>query len=95
MATDIIADPQSKVEIRTHYCDFALDLPTNVTIVSAIATHTPPSGLAVVPTVVVQSPMVLVTLGPLTVLGEHLLSVLATLSDAEKTEIRLHLPVNW
>jgi hypothetical protein len=96
MATDQQVAPQSMVEVRTHLIDFTNDLPSAVTVSTATATHTPPSGSATTPTVsVTLAPIVSVTLGPLTVLGLHLLSVVATLSDGEKVEVRLKVPVNF
>jgi hypothetical protein len=95
MATEIVSDVQSKGEIRTYFCDFTDDLPGSITIASATATHTPPSGLATTPTVVVASPEVRVTFGPVSVTGQHSISVLATLSDGEKSELKLLVPVQW
>jgi hypothetical protein len=96
MATELIASSQSLKEIRTYFVDFTDDLPTGVTVSSATATHTPPSGDASTPVVVsTHAPIIEVTLGPLTVTGVHYLSVLATLSDTEKSEVKLTIPVNW
>jgi len=95
MATEVVV-AQSKLEIRTHFVDFAPDLPGAVTVSSATATHVPPSGTASTPTVsIALAPIVQVTIGPLSVGGEHLLSVVATLSDAEKSEVRLRIQVNF
>ena len=93
MATYLSAGTQSLTEVRTHFFDFTDDLPTGVTVSSATATHTPPSGSAGTPTVSVSSPKVNVTLGTLSVAGVHLLSVLATLSDAEKSYIEAQIVV--
>lgn len=82
---------QSMQEIRTHFCDFGPDIPPGVTIVSATATHTPPSGTSLSTTVVFLSPNVDVTIGQLTVTGKHKLSVIATLSDGEKVEILIEI----
>lgn len=95
MATEIKTNPQSRAEIRTHFVDFARDLPDGVTVASATATHTPPSGDAFIPDApdVTAPGGVSVTLGPLTVLGLHYLDILAVLSDGEKSSIRLLIPV--
>jgi hypothetical protein len=96
MATEIVTNVQSLLEVRTHFCNFAPDLPSGVTLVSATATHVPPSGTASVPVVsVVAAPIVHVTLGPLSVIGEHIVKIVATLSDAEKSEMRLRIPVQY
>jgi hypothetical protein len=65
--------------------DFTNDLPTAVTVSSASATHSPPSGAAVTPSCVVASPYVNVNVAnAFTVVGTHHLTVTATLSDAQK-----------
>ena len=86
---------QSKSEIRTYYCDFSPDLASGVTVSSAVATHIPPSGSALTPTVVVSIPYVNVTLGQLTVTGTHILSIVATLSSGDKSEIRLSIQCDY
>lgn len=74
--------------------DFTPDLRTGVTVSSATATHVPPSGSASTPTVgSISANVVPVTLGSLTVLGTHTLEVLATLSDGEKSSIRIQFEV--
>ena len=96
MSTRVRTVAQSMVEIRTHFVDFADDLPAGITLSSATATHYPPSGSAATPTVsVAAAPIVQVKIGPLAVTGMHLVSVLATLSDAEKSEVLMEIPVNW
>ena len=82
-------------EIRTYFCDFTPDLPAAVTVLSATAVHIPPSGTPGTPTVVTATPLVNVTLGPLSMVGHHILDITATLSDTEKSEMRLHLWVNF
>ena len=95
MATIVkVRNPQGITEIKNHPCDFTGELLTGVTVASATATHTPPSGAATTPTVSVSSPYVYVTAGTLTVLGVHYISVLATLSNAEKAEIVLVISVD-
>jgi hypothetical protein len=96
MATRIITDGQSTKEIRTHFVDFTPDLPTGITVQSATATHIPPSGTASTPTVsTALAPIIQVTIGPLAVSGKHEVSVLATLSDGEKSEIQLVIVVAY
>ncbi len=96
MAT-LIKDPvpQSLLEIRSRTCDYTADLPTGVTVSSATATHLPPSGAAATASVAVATPLVNVNLGPLSVKGEHALSVLATYSDGQKSEIRIVFNVEF
>ena len=85
---------QSLLEIRQWDVDFALDLSSGITVASAIAWHVPPSGAASTPTVgVIAGSIVPVKLGPLAVIGKHLLYVLATYSNGEKSEalVRIHV----
>jgi hypothetical protein len=94
MATIIAASIlQSTPEIRKWVVDFTDDLLAGVTVSSAVATHTPPSGAATSPTVSTSTPYVTVTLGPLAVTGVHYLDVLATLSNSEMSEVRIVAPV--
>jgi hypothetical protein len=88
---------QSISEIRTHYFDFTNDLPTGVTVTSAAAVHTPPSGTATTPTVgaIQEGRIVPVTLGVQTKTGIHYLTVTATLSDGQKSVVRLEINVVW
>ena len=96
MATLIMARRQALAEIRTYYVDFTDDLPTGVTVSSATATHVPPSGSASTPTVgTITAATVPVTLPAQTVTGLHKLDVLATLSNADKSAIRLMIPVHY
>jgi len=96
MATEIICAVQSVSEIRTYFADFTNDLPTGVTVASATATHTPPSGTAVNPTVgTIASNIAPITVPALTVVGTHIVSVVATLNSGDKSEIRLLIPVQW
>jgi len=95
MATIVkVKQPQGQTEIKVYPTDFTGELLTGVTVASATATHTPPSGTATSPTVSVSSPYVYVTVGALTVLGVHYVSVLATLSNTEKAEIVLVISVD-
>ena len=85
---------QSLAEIRQWDIDFGPDLPTGVTVDSATATHTPPSGAASTPTVgTITGDIVPVQLGPLSVVGTHVLSVLATYSNGEISEVQLSIKV--
>jgi hypothetical protein len=87
---------QSLTEIRQWDVDFTLDLSTGVTVISATAVHTPPSGTASIPTVgTVVSPIVPVRLGPLGVTGVHELLITATLSNSEKSTVKLLIPVDY
>jgi hypothetical protein len=85
--------PQSTPEIRTWVVDFTDDLLSGVTIASGTAIHTPPSGTAGTPTVLVSSPRMNVTLGPLSVTGLHYLEARATLSDGEISSVTIAIPV--
>jgi hypothetical protein len=96
MATEIIATIQGTGEQRVHFVDFTNDLPAGVTVSSGTATHTPPSGSAVTPTVgVIVGAILPVTVPALTVTGRHIVTVDATLSDAEVIAARLIIPVQW
>jgi hypothetical protein len=87
---------QSLSEIRQWDFDFSADLVTGVTVASATATHIPPSGVATTPSVgTIAGAVVPVKLGPLTVTGQHYLSCLATLSDGEKSELRVLIRVDY
>ena len=95
---DIInaAKKQSLVEIRQWEIDYTNDLGTGVTVSSATATHIPPSGVASTPVVgSISNNIVPVKLGPLTVVGLHGLSVLATYSNGEKSEVRVQIKVDF
>jgi hypothetical protein len=86
---------QSYNEIRIWDFDFTNDLSTGVTVSSATATHVPPSGVAVTPTVgVISSNIVPVKVTSITnVEGMHTLRCMATLSNTEKSEIILYITV--
>ena len=75
--------------------DFTNSLLSGVTVSSAVATHTPPSGAATTPTIQVTSPYVYVTVGPLTVTGVHYIDVVATFSDEHIDDIRLIFQVDY
>jgi hypothetical protein len=91
MATQVIsAIDQSLTEVRIFDFNFVPDLEAGATIVSAIAVHIPPSGVASPVTVgTIVAGVVPVKLGPLTAFGQHYLDCIATVSDGEKLQIRL------
>ena len=90
MATIIeVTQPQFRNEIRVYPVDFTDDLLTGITVTSAIVTHTPPSGSGSVAGTATASPIVNVTFGTVAVVGTHYLDTLATLSDGEKSAVRL------
>lgn len=96
MATVQIANvKQSYNEKRQWDFNFTPDLPTGVTVSSATATHTPPSGSAVTPSVgAISNGIVPVRLDSITnVEGVHVLRVRATLSDGEVSEMILNITV--
>lgn len=84
-------------EVRTYYVDFTADLPSGVTVSSGAATHIPPSGAATTPTVgaVLPGDILPVTVGPLSVVGNHIVTLVATLSDGQKSIARLIIPVGF
>lgn len=85
---------QSLAEKRQWDFDFNPDLPTGVTVSSATATHTPPSGSAETPTVgTIAAGVVPVRLDTLDVIGTHVLRCNATLSDGEISVIILVIEV--
>lgn len=91
--------PVGKSEIRTYPLSFADDLRDGVTVTDVdTLTHTPPDGSGVAastPTASVDSPLVNVTLGPLTVTGWHVIDCLAELSDGDKSALRLRIHVEF
>ena len=95
MATEVGPYRQALAETRTHVIDYTADLLSGVTVTSASATHTPPSGSAGTVTVSASSPNVYATLGPLTVTGIHIVDVLAGLSDGETSAVRVLLKVDY
>jgi len=97
MAEIIQASPhQSLAEIRQWEVDFTNDMPSNVHVDSATATHIPPSGTASTPNVgTIANNIVPVELGPLAVTGIHFVAVLASLSNGEKSEARIQIKVDY
>ncbi len=82
MATTVTLRPMSTTETnRIYVFDFTGDLLTSGSITSASAAHTPPSGAAATPVVVVDSPLVYVTLPAVTVTGRHVLECRATVDN--------------
>jgi hypothetical protein len=87
---------QSKAEKRQWDVDFSRDVPTGESVVSATAIHTPPSGTASTPVVgSIVDNVVPVMLGPLSVEGIHDLKISAILSNGEKVECLLQIPVDY
>ncbi len=81
-------------EIRTFDWDVTNDLRGSATVSTAVAVCTPPSGAA--PTVAVGTivaNVVPVTVSAFSVLGTHFLDVTATLSDGEKSVVRIQFDV--
>lgn len=97
MTTEFTVDIMATSEVRTQYIDFTPDLPTGVTISSGTAVHTPPSGAATSPSVgvVMTGDILPVTIGPLSVVGRHIVTVTASLSDGQTSVARLVIPVEW
>ena len=74
--------------------DFTDDLRTGESVSSATATHYPPRGSAVSPSVgSISSNVAPVTLANLAVTGVHELECLATLSSGRKTSVRVRFEV--
>lgn len=86
-------DTQSQVEIKRWDVELAGDLPTGVTIDSVVATHIPPSGAATSPTALINGTIIQSKFGTLSVIGLHILQLLATYSDTQKCEVRFHIRV--
>src|SRR3990167_1090373 len=97
MATEIYATPQTTGEIRTHYVDFTKDLPAAVTVSSAVATATlfPTNGTATLSVGAIDYNVVPITVTSPTVAGLYYIDITATLSSADKTVVRLIIPVSW
>ncbi len=93
MATLVQNIRHTLTEVATYYVDFAPDIPTGVTMTSATATHTPPSGTASTPVVVRSGTQVAVSIGPFSVKGDHLLSIFAHLDNSDKVPMHLKLNV--
>jgi hypothetical protein len=95
MATEQTATiKQSLAEKRQWDFNFNPDLPTGVTVSSATATHTPPSGSAETPTVgTIVAGVVPVRLDTLEVVGLHELRCAATFSNGEISVIILYINV--
>lgn len=90
------AKNQSMDEIRTWEFDFTPDILSGLTISSATGIHTPPSGSASTVAVgTISGFTVPVTLGTLSVTGQHYLECLATFSDTEKSSVRIKINVPY
>jgi hypothetical protein len=92
MATFANSLQQSTNEIKTYTIDYTLDLPAAGTVIAGTATHTPPSGGTLTPTVQVSNPYVYATLPAPSVTGVHYLDVLATFNDGQTSSVRV--PIN-
>jgi hypothetical protein len=97
MAIDLTATPQATTEKRTHFVDFTKDLPSGITVSSAVAgTVTfPTGGTAALSVGVIASDVVPLTVTNPAPAGEYIVSITATLSDAETIVANLHIPVIW
>lgn len=97
MATLVLSNiQQSVLEKRQWDFDFNGDLPTGVTVSSAVATHLPPRGIAALTTVgTISAGVVPVVVDKPTAIGVHYLSCVATFSDANTSEIRLQFEVRY
>lgn len=93
MATFSNNNTQGITEVRTYTVDFTNDLPTGGTVTGGTAIHTPPSGTAITPTILVVSPYVYVTVPEITVVGIHYVDVIATFSDNDVSAVRLAINV--
>ena len=95
MDTRVADRPQAPAEIRSWEVDFGplLTSKTGVTVSSATATHTPPSGSALTPTVLSVTTNVALVRLPAFAVGAiadgHFLDVLATCSNSEILHVRL------
>jgi hypothetical protein len=94
---EIYGTDQSTGEIRTHFVDFSNDLPAGVTVSSGTAAliSYPSGGTATLSTGVIASNVVPVTVTSPTTAGQYIIDVTATLSDAEKSVVRLIVQVYW
>src|SRR5690349_5080407 len=92
MATFANELAQSTNEVKTFTIDFTNDLPTGGTVIAGTATHTPPYGGTLSPSVLVSNPYLYVTLSNPSSVGVNYLDVLATFNDGDKSSVRV--PVN-
>jgi|WetSurMetagenome_2_1015567.scaffolds.fasta_scaffold102043_1 hypothetical protein len=81
--------------IRAFVVDYSNDLLTGVTVSSGTAIHIPPYGTASTVSGTFGTTAGTVTVGPLPVLGIHYIDVTATLSDGEKSVVRIAFAVNF
>jgi hypothetical protein len=82
-------------EIYSFVIDYSQDLLSGVTVSSGTAVHVPPYGSAGTPTSSFSTNAGTVTIGPVTQVGVNYLDVLATLSDGEKSSVRIAFSVNY
>lgn len=86
---------QSTREGLIYPVDFTNALLTGVTVTDATITHTPPSGAAATISKQVTTPIVYVKVPKGLAVGRHVVSVVATTSDADLSpEVRLLITVD-
>jgi hypothetical protein len=97
MAIDLTATQQATTEIRTHFVDFSKDLPSGITVSSCTAGSVsyPASGTAALAVGAISANVVPLTVTNPSPAGEYIVSLTATLSDAETIVAYLHIPVVW
>lgn len=97
MSLEFRTHGQAMTAIRTWFLDFTDELPQGVTLVNASALHVPPvGGTPTTPvTIVQQDTQVWMTLGPVNVLGNHVVFVTYFMSDGEQDSIKLVVPVSY
>ena len=97
MAIDLTATQQATTEIRTHFVDFSKDLPSGITVSSCVAGSVayPATGTAALAVGAISANVVPLTVTNPAPAGEYIVSLTATLSDAETIVAYLHIPVVW
>lgn len=97
MSLEFRTHGQAMTAIRTWFLDFTDELPQGVILTDATATHVPPEGGAVTTpaAIVQQDTQVWMTLGPVDILGNHVVYVNYFMSDGEKDSIKLVVPVSY
>jgi len=90
------AQKQSSLEERVYPIDWTPALLTGVTVTSVTITHTPPSGADASITTTTATPISYIKVPSGLVVGEHLVSCVATTSDsALSPEVRLIITVDY